>query len=258
MERNKLNLGNIMDDEPKIKNTLAEKHDYTKDFQWEGKFFEHMNKTTFNYAKSLVNAGLIKDVYLDRNDEDCHYIVIEYLFNCKDDLKDITKAVKRLQQEKPKVEKFRIPYKFEITSQTGCKNKYEYDCQFYGCPIIIAGYIFHHERNLHKAIKDPNKPVDTNKKEEKKETLKDILTPELVTRRNDILMDVNNNIYLDAKIKEEFCRIIRTLDNYDRFKDSLDFRPVLNYAFTDNTDTIHPLCAGQEECINQYLRILKY
>ena len=240
-----------------------EQRTYNRHFEWKDKFFDNINRTTFNFARRLVDSNLIKDVYLDEYDENGAKIVIEYFFKCKDDLHNITRVIdenneSKIPTSKRPFEKFKLPYGFQLTANAGCKQKKEYTCEFYGCPVIIAGYLYHMTKNLKRDVIDPNKLLKKEVKEEKKESLKDILTPDLLSRRKDIIQEINDNIYLDNNIKEEFCRLIRALDNYDKFKDSLDYRPNLNYAFTDNTDTIHRLCVGQEEYINQYLSILKY
>lgn len=251
---------NEYNEEPKIKNTLAENKIIRRDFEWTSKFFDHMNRTTYNFAKRLVDTGVISDVYLDETTGN-PLINIEYLMDCTSDLKDVTKVITEVQKgirKKEDFETFKIPYNMDITINSGCRRRYENGCEYYGCPIILAGYIFHMTRNLNRPVKDPNIPMNADTKETKKETLKEILTEELIGSHNEILNEINKNIYLTMEIKEEFCKLIRKLDNYKKFKKIIEERPNLNFAFTDDTDTIHPLCTGQEECIKQYIRILEY
>ena len=243
-------------EERKVKENII-----SREFEWNDKFFDHMNRTAFNFAKRLVDEGLIKDVYMDMNSMNPaeHKIIIEYYFSCDRDLKDITNAINQLPERRKgkKITQYKIPKDFPIKKESGCQKKDQIGCQYYGCPIILAGYIYHMTRNLHRDVADPNKVVIGEKKQKEKEPLNKVLTTELVQRRKDILAKIDKNIYLDEKVKEEFCRLIRALDNYDSMKSVINHRPSLNFAFTDNTDTIHPLCAAQEECINQYLEILK-
>ena len=219
-----INLENLQAEEERkrLEESKIKENIISKDFEWENDFFNHMNRTTYNFAKRLVDSGLIKDVYLDMNDEKNHYITIEYRFSCDNDLKDISHAVKKFQQGQAPIYRYRIPDTFKkITSETGCAKRFERGCEFYGCPILIAGYIFHMTKNLHKPVKDPNISEYKEVKEEKKETLQEILTPTLVEKRNEILNEIKENIYLDKNVKAEFCKLIRTLYNYDGLKDSI-------------------------------------
>lgn len=221
-----------------------------REFKWDWKYFHNLNKTTFNFAEKLVQEKIIKDVYIDENKK----IVIEHKFVCKNDLSNISNAIKNLNNRE--ISTFKIPYTLEITGKTKCQQASQYDCEFFGCPLILAGYIYHNKINLKNEIRYTGMVDQEVLKEIKKEEI--VLTEDLINKHKNIIDEIKNNYYISENVKKEFYKIIKTLNNYNEIRNDINIKPNLNLAITEDTDTINNICKGQERCIQQYVNILKY
>lgn len=230
-----------------------------RDFNWDSPYFNNMNESTLKFAKRLLDENFIKDVYL--TDEESGMGVVHIIHNIQngcDFNKDFTNKVKGIDSPS---RDFRLPHNFMADNSAGCGDKVNYGCTFYGCPIIIAGYLYHNERNLKndvvKRLCSPRRENVFNSRKSDEEFLSDIMTEAFKVKHDESLHIIDTEDTIPLHIKQHFYKTLYMLDMHAEVTEKYpQKRPSLNIAFIDNTDTNNKICIGQRNCIETYLKVL--
>lgn len=229
-----------------------------RNFQWDSPYFNNMNESTLKFSKRLLDEGFIKDVYLkNTNGKDLVYIIHTITEGCNFQKEFINKS--KGIDGSPR--EFVLPLNFKASNSAGCAEKANYDCKFFGCPIIIAGYLYHNERNLKNdvvkklcSLKDEVKIINELSNEE---LLKQFMTDDFKIKHDESLSVIDREVTIPKAIKEHFYKVLKILDSYTKIIEKYpQKRPNLNLALIDNTDTNNKICIGQSNCINVYSKIL--
>ena len=228
-------------------------------FVWDSPEFDSINKITLNFSRQIVDLGLIEDVYLDGE-----FVIIKHKVNCKGGnfVKDIQNSAKEGSNQVSIT--FKFPLAFPVSNQSVCNEKEKNGCTFYGCPLLCAAYLYHREVNL----KQPRKQIEV-KKELKLESnenkfnriepvnFRNEFTIEELEKYKTLISKITNDELVPQVAKNNFIRLIKTLSNYNALKETTkQIKPLTNYSFIENTDTVNKLCIGQEKCIELLSEIL--
>ncbi len=228
----------------------------TREFEWNSPYFNNINESTLKFAKSLLDEGFIKDVYLDENDvvHLIHTIGTGCNFN-----KDFTNKIKGIEAVN---KDFRLPHNFMVDNSAGCAEKASFGCTYFGCPIIIAGYLYHNERNLKndvvKRLCSPKKSSVADLRKSDEEFLEDIMTDDFKSKHADSFHVISSDDTIPKSVQQYFYKTLYMLDKHSETLSKYpQKRPSLNIALIDNTDTSNKICIGQRNCIEAYLKILQ-
>ena len=228
----------------------------TREFEWNSPYFNNINESTLKFAKSLLDEGFIKDVYLDENDvvHLIHTIGTGCNFN-----KDFTNKIKGIEAVN---KDFRLPHNFMVENSAGCAEKASFGCTYFGCPIIIAGYLYHNERNLKndvvKRLCSPKKNSVADFRKSDEEFLEDIMTDDFKAKHADSFHVISSDDTIPKSVQQYFYKTLYMLDKHsETLAKYPQKRPSLNIALIDNTDTSNKICIGQRNCIEAYLKILQ-
>ena len=221
-----------------------------RNFNWDIPFFTNMNKTLLNEGHKIYELDVIKDVFLENN-----RVCIEHKLECDNGRFRVGDNVKTMK----------VPLNIPERSKLGCKNKENFKCKEPICLIVIAAYYYHLE---HESYFDKVLDIDmfpTNKEEKIIETFDNVsevtidtlFNEELKEKYKDIINIIQEEELIPDNVKLNYLQLVKILINYEK-TGKIGPRPICNYAFMENTDTVDRICVGQSKCIEVLTKILIY
>lgn len=221
-----------------------------RNFNWEIPFFTNMNSDLLERGKQLHKLNIIKDVYLDDNNK----VVIEHYLNCNNGEFNVSQTIRTMK----------IPLNLPEGKKIGCKNKDKFNCGTSICLVIVAAYFWHKE---HESYYDKVIDIDMfpTKEEVVHETFEDISEVTIDTlfdaetreQHKEIINAIQEEELIPDNVKLSFLQLVKVFINYNS-TGRIGDRPICNYAFMENTDTIDKICLGQSKCIDILAKILIY
>ncbi len=221
-----------------------------RNFNWEIPFFQNMDKDTLKLGEDVYNLDVIKDVFLDDNNK----VNIEHTLSCEGGKFSATNTTKTMK----------VPLNIPEGKKIACAKKKEYHCTVSACMIVVAAYFWHkqHESYFDKVIDVEMFPTVEKVQpqtfedvpEVTMETLFDTETREL---HKDIINAIQEEELIPDNVKLNFLQLVKVFINYEKVGKIGD-RPICNYAFMENTDTVDKICLGQSKCIDMLAKILTH
>ena len=222
-----------------------------RNFNWDIPFFTKMNKTLLNEGHKIYELDVIKDVFLDDNNKVC----IEHKLDCYDGDFKVGENIKTMK----------VPLNIPERSKIGCKNKDSLKCKEPICLIVIAAYYYHieHESYFDKVLDIDMFPITKQEKVEEtfenipEVTIDTLFDDELKEKYKDIINTIQEEELIPDNVKLNYLQLVKIFINYEKIG-KIGPRPICNYAFMENTDTVDRICVGQSKCIDVLTKILVY
>lgn len=221
-----------------------------RNFNWEIPYFTNMDADTLKLGEDVYNLDVIKDVYLDDNNK----VVIEHTLSCENGKFSATETIKSMK----------VPLNIPEGKKIACARKKELGCTVSACMIIVAAYFWHkqHESYYDKVIDVEMFPVveETHKQtfEDVSEvTMDSLFDAETREAHKDIINAIQDEELIPDNVKLNFLQLVKVFINYNKIGKT-GVRPICNYAFMENTDTVDKICLGQSKCIDILAKILMH
>ena len=240
-----------MEDKKDVKNEQLDPLLRNRNFDWEIPYFTNMDEESLQKGERLYKLGVIKDVFIEKDK-----VVIEHTMDCSSSLLD--------SLEKDAIKTMRVPLNLPIGKKIGCKNKELLKCNASTCLIIVAAYFYH---KYTQSYFDKTIDVEMFQQEEiiTPETFEDVseitvdtlFDKDIKEQYKDIIYAINEEELIPDNVKMNYLQLVKVLINYKNSGEKGQ-RPLFNYAFMENTDTVNKICLGQSTCIDVLSKILLY